>query len=399
MKVALICERNLPVSTGGGPKLNLWAITEELCMRGHQVHVLYIIGSVDANGQLSREDRYSISALHARGVVVSVAIFSGLHPMAVAEMLAQIQPDVITSLGSWHMAWCASYNQSVPRVVLVGDPEHLIECYRMQYEHRDRVLDYHEIVHLRNNSILKKQAYLPLVQSCDYAFCTGNHSTQWFQKEGFQMEYLPMPVPDSVFPGWRRRKEDMPQNPKPRILLAGHLQGMATLSSLYYLVENVLPYMDDIDDYDWHICGGQSLSSDLKTRFKPYPQIKIRGYVEDIRKEILQADIFLCTTSIPVGTRTRLVEAMSLGSCIVAHTANGLGQPEFEDGVNVALSDNGGGIATHIKYLSASPETRYNMGHAARETFEQKFCTSKSAGRLVDKLEEVVNDNSPSRAK
>jgi len=393
MKVALICERNLPVSTGGGPKLNLWAITEELRMRGHQVHVLYIIGSLDANGQLSLEDRYSVAALQARGVRVSVAIFSGLHPQAVAEILAEIQPDVITSLGSWHMAWCASYNQSVPRVVLVGDPEHLIDSYRMQYEHRDRVLDYNEIVQLHNHSMFKKQAYLPLVQSCDYAFCTGNHSTQWFQNVGFQMEYIPMPVPDSVFPGWRRRKEDMPQNLKPRILMAGHLQGMATLSSLYYLVENVLPCMDDIDDYDWHICGGESLTSDLKRRFKPYPQMQFRGYVEDIRKEMLQADIFLCTTSIPVGTRTRLVEAMSLGSCMVAHSANGIGQPEFENGVNVALADTGSLLAKLIKSLADTPDVRFEMGHAARETFEREFCTAKSAGRIVDKLEEVINDN------
>jgi len=393
MKVVMVCERNLPVSTGGGPKLNQWAITEELRMRGHEVHILYITSSVDANGRLFQENLNNIAALHARGVRVSIAVFNGLHPMAVSEMLAQIQPDVIISLGSWHMTWCASYNRSIPRVVLVGDPEHLIECYRMQYEHRERVLDYNEIVQIHNYSMFKKQAYLPLVQSCDYAFCTGNHSTQWFQSIGLQMEYLPMSIPDSVFPGWRRRKEDMPQNPKPRILLPGHLTGMATLSSLYYLVENILPCMDDIDDYEWRVCGGDTLMPDLQQRFKMYPQIEFVGYVEDIRKEMLQADILLCSTSIPVGTRCRLVEAMSLGSCIVAHTANSLGQPEIEDGVNVALSDNGVGIAALIRHLSTSPETRFNMGHAARETFEREFCTSKSAGRLVDKLEEVTNAN------
>jgi len=386
----MVCERNLPMSTGGGPKLNQWAITEELRARGHQIFVLYITGSVDSEGNLSQEDQYGIAALRARGVqVVAMDFKRGLHPMAISEMLAQIQPDVITSLGSWHMAWCAAYDQSVPRVVLVGDPEHLIDCYRMQYEHRDRVLNYNEIVQIHNRSISKKQAYLPLVQSCDYAFCTAEQSAKWFQSIGLQMEYLPMPVPDSVFPGWRRRKEDMPNNSKPRILLAGHLTGMATLSSLYYLVENILPCMDDIDDYEWRICGGDILMSDLKNRFQQYPQIEFVGYVEDIRKEMLQADIFLCPTAITVGVRTRLVEAMSLGSCIVAHSANGLGQPEFENGVNVALLDNGWDIAASIRYLSASPDKRLEMGHAARETFESKFCTAKSAGRVVDKLEEV----------
>jgi len=149
--------------------------------------------------------------------------------------------------------------------------------------------------------------------------------------------------------------------------------------------------MDDIDDYEWRVCGGDVLISDLQQRFKMYPQIEFVGYVGDIRKEILQADIFLCPTSIPVGVRTRLVEAMSLGSCIVAHSANGLGQPEFENGINVLLSETGLGIASLIKYIANSQDDKIRLGHAARETFEREFCTAKSAGRVVDKLETVVS--------
>lgn len=389
----MICERNLPMSTGGGPKINQWAIVDELRVRGHQVSVIYI-GISDEDGQISDDDRYGIAALQARGIMVIYVDFKrGTTPSSISEMITQIRPDVLFGLGSWQMAWCAAYDSKVPRVCIVGDPEHLLESYRFQYEHRDRVLTHGEIVDLYTRSMVRKNVYLPTLRDCTATFCTAKHSADWLRKVGIEnMEYLPMPVPEPAFPGWRRREEDMPKNDKPRIILTGHVLGIATLSGLYYLVDEILPNMEDIDDYDWHVFGGESIDTlpDLARKFKQYPQIQFRGYVEDIRKEMLQADILLVPTPITVGVRTRIVEAFGLGSCVVAHSNNGLGQPELEDGVNISLSDNGGGIAALIRFLDTAPQKRFEMGHAARATFEEKFCTAKSAGRVADVMESVI---------
>lgn len=385
MKVTMICENALPESTGGGPRLNQYAICEELRQRGHQLQIVWITSLTE----LDQHTQIAIQALNARGMQVQPIPYAQASPSLISHVLNRFKPDVIFSLGTWGIAWASAYQVSTPRVVMLGDPEHYLPTYRRQLKNPEP-LTYEEVAQMHIDGMASKEVYLNVLSTCTAAFCAAKHSVDWFNRQGFNVEYVPMPVVEPAYMGWRRRKEDMPQNEKPRILQAGHLGGIATLSSLYYLVDEVLPNMDDIDDYDWHICGGDELQSDLVAKFKKYPQIKFRGYVEDIRKEILQADIFLCTTSSTCGVRTRLVEAMALGSCIVAHSSNGVGQPEFVTGENLAMQDSGEGVAQYIRWLGNSPDERYEMGLAARQTYEDSFRTELSAGRIVSKMEEIT---------
>jgi len=385
MKVTIISENSLPMSTGGGPRLNQYAICEELRQRGHQVQIIWIT----TNQEIGLHEAIGLQALQARGMQVIPMPYATCNPSAVSRLLGSISPDVVFGLGTYNIAWAAAYNPAVPRICMLGDPEHIIQGYRRQYKNPEP-MSYEEIAQYHNMGMQAKESYLQILQTCTAAFCAARHSTKWFQDQGLAVEYIPMPVVEPAYLGWRRRKEDMPNNPKPRILMAGHLGGIATLSSLYYLADEVLPHMDDIDDYDWHICGGDTLQEDLVNRFKKYPQIQFRGYVEDIRKEILQADIFLCTTSTTVGVRTRLVEAMALGSCIVAHSANGFGQPEFISNNNILLPESAEQMIVHIKELGKDSELRHTYGLAARQTYEDHFRTELSAGRIIDKMEEVV---------
>ena len=386
MKVTMICENSLPMSTGGGPRLNQYAICEELRQKGHQLQIVWITSQTE----LHQFDQIALQALSARGMGVVPIPYAECSPSLVSRVLTSFHPGVIFSLGTWGIAWAAAYNRDIPRICMLGDPEHYLPTFRRQL--RDpNPMTYEEIAQIHTTGMESKDVYLNVLGTCAAAFCAAQHSVEWFRKQGFDVEYVPMPVVEPAYLGWRRRKEDMPQNEKTRILMAGHLGGIATLSSLYYLADEVLPNMDDLDDYDWHICGGDALQPDLVNRFKKYPQIQFRGYVEDIRKEILQADIFLCTTATTVGVRTRLVEAMALGSCIVAHSNNGVGQPEFVDNGNIYMSDNGKDIAHTLHSVATHEEMRYPLGLAARQTYEDHFRTELSAGRIVQKMEEVTN--------
>jgi len=384
MKVTMICEEVIPASTGGGPRINQWAICDELRIRGHQVQVIYIPRTNNPNMGID------ITALNNRGVSVASVGFDVATPFEISRMISAFIPDIIFGLSTWNIAWASAYNPPTPRVCVVGDLEHTIHAQRRQLRNPEP-MSYGEIANFHIMGMQIKDISTALLKTCSAVFCTAEHSALWFQSQGLPVEYLPMPVVEPAFPGWRRRKEDMPQNAKPRILQAGHLGGIATLSAMHYLLDYVLPNMPDYTDYDWHICGGDSLLPILANRFKQYPEIQFRGYVEDIRKEILQADIFLCTTSTTVGVRTRLVEAMALGSCIVAHSNNGIGQPEFENWSNISMCDTGEEIAIEIRRLISDAELRYWMGISARQTYEEKFCTALSAGRVIDVMEEIVN--------
>ena len=383
MRVTMISESDLPSSTGGGPRINQWAICDELRTRGHQVQVINIPKSDNPNRHMDTQ------ALINRGIYVSNISYQEATPYQILGSMLPFQPDIIIGLSTWNIAWASAYNSSIPRVCIVGDLEHTITAQRRQLTNTEP-LTYEEMASLHNLGMVVKDMASQVLSTCSAVFCTAEHSARWFQSQGLNVEYLPMPVVEPAFSGWRRRKEDMPNNPKPRILQAGHLRGIATISAMNYLLDHVLPTMPDYTDYDWHICGGDGLLPHQAARFKQYPEIQFRGYVPDIRKEILQADIFLCTTSTTIGVRTRLVEAMALGSCIVAHENNGIGQPEFQNGTNILLTGGGEEMVQTLRTLAEMPEERYEIGLAARETYEEKFSTAKSAGRFADVLEGVI---------
>lgn len=382
MNVTMICS-TLPSGTGGGPRLNQWAIADELKQRGHNVSIIWMAQEV------TDRTRYELAALGGRGIAVQGMQIQGAHPSPVSAAIGATEPDVIFGLASWTIAWASAFDRQVPRVCMIGDPEHLIHLYRRQYANRSSPLIYEELVGLHQDAINSKKVYLDILKECAATVCPVAHSVDWFRGQGLNTEYVPMPVVDPAFPGWRRREEDMPKNEKPRILLAGHLNGIATMSGLYFLAEDILPHLD-VDAYDWNICGAETLTPDLATRFKPYPQIKFRGYVEDIRAEILRADISLVPTPITLGVRTRIVESMGLGACIVAHSANGVGQPEAVDAVNIALAGTGEDIAKLMGLYANHPELRQRMGHAARATFDEHFVVAKSAGRICEIMEGVA---------
>ncbi len=237
-----------------------------------------------------------------------------------------------------------------------------------------------------------KDLLIPLLKDCAKVGNFCSHHAEWLREQGVDCDHTRMAIFDSAYTGWRRRWEDMPQNPKPRILLAGHINGIATLSGLFYLSEDILPHMD-LSKYDIHICGGEIPRPDLVTRFKNYPSIIWRGFVPDIRKEILQADIFLCPTPITLGLRTRLIEIMSLGGFIIAHTGNSAGMKELVHGENCVMADTGEGIANLIEEYSNNPEERYRMGLKARETYEEYFAPDVAGKFMVEMIEEAVRNN------
>ena len=253
-------------------------------------------------------------------------------------------------------------------------------------------MSYAHIGALYKSCVAYKDQYLPLLKSCTKVgnFCA--HHAEWLQEQGVDCDHTRMAILDSAFPGWVRAPEDMPKNDKTRILLAGHMIGIATMSGLYFLTEDIMPHLANKKKYDINVYGDDAITPDLQTRLKAWPDIKLNGFIPDIRKEILQADIFLCPTPIPLGLRTRLIEVMSLGGFIICHEGNTIGMPEIVNGVNAAVGSTGKEIADLIKKYSNEPEERYRMGLAARETYEKYFSPEVAGGVMVDMIEGVASN-------
>ena len=99
--------------------------------------------------------------------------------------------------------------------------------------------------------------------------------------------------------------------------------------------------------------------------------LTITGFLDDIRPALVNADIY-CHISRQEGLPTALLEAMSLGRCVVASRVGGI--PEVLDGSNGCLVETDAlRIQSMIHELLEDESRRRILGDAARRTIERDY--------------------------
>ena len=370
----------LPSHTGGGVAMVNWAILYELRSRGHNVMV-----ATQAK-KPSQESKQAIADIKA-GLVL-------YDENTNLEAIEDFVSDVIFCYTTSSLQRC-SFPSSIPRVCAMVDLDHLIPLYRRQYYMRSQPLSYVEVVGMHQQAMGIKDAVKPLIQTCHSLIEHAYHHNKWYNEvAGINCTYIPMPVIDPIFPGWTRDKRTWSvksyTNPTfmPRITLAGHLGGVATLSGLYFLAEDVLPNYKDDPKVRFYVSGAESMFPDLATRMTPFIDrgwVTLQGYVPDIQKEMINSNIVLVPTPIDLGFRTRIVEAWSLGCCVITHPANLLGMPETIAGENILAPATGNEMAEMIKEVAGDTEMQQRIGRAARASYEEHYRGSES--KVVDMIE------------
>ena len=371
----------VPHHTGGGVAESSWATLQELRLRGHQVLVL----TEHASSQPAVAE-----ALRQAGAEHSVA--TAEERQAVVEAW---RPDAIFALSVSSIVPFDILPQ-VPRLCVVGDLDHQVPLYRRQYYARAVPLNYPELANLHKRAIGIKAAVSPMLKQCHTVVASCRHHSVWLESQGIPNQFIPAPAVDPKQKGWVRPLDSYPSNPCPRISMAGHLQGIATLSGLYFLAEDVMPWLlsDDGMRCEIRIAGAERLYQDLATRLMPYLDpsgpVTLLGYVEDIQAEMMQSEICLVTTPIDLGVRTRIIDAMALGCCLVIHQANlaGFAEGELMPGENCLVGATGLEIMEALKTAADDPELRIRLGQNARQTFEK--CHLDSAAKTVDLIEQMV---------
>src|SRR5207248_1498057 len=78
------------------------------------------------------------------------------------------------------------------------------------------------------------------------------------RRDGVRAWYVRSPIMDAVGSSWEERRRALSGNPKPRILLIGHLRGIATISGLHVFVDEVLPELTAVlgpEGFDVEVVG------------------------------------------------------------------------------------------------------------------------------------------------
>ena len=102
------------------------------------------------------------------------------------------------------------------------------------------------------------------------------------------------------------------------------------------------------------------------------PNVKIEGFVEDVRPAYERAAVVLAPLVASAGTNIKVLEAMAMGKAVVS-TPAGVNGLDLAPGEDFVLVETAGEMAAAIERLLASPAERREIEAAARRRVERDY--------------------------
>jgi glycosyltransferase involved in cell wall biosynthesis len=407
VRVAVVVGHGVPNPTAGGATLTNWTIVQHLVGQGHEVTVLPLLGAeyVDPTGSTVEQRVRALEALGANvmplrshiGVATPNAplhrsldlpaeqLFPTLADRdTVRTALESARPDVVFAY-HWEALAALDGVHVAPKLGVAVDLSHLPHLYRWRADlRREPARSVRTLPILLARLRKHPQLMVRFVRDCDAAGDFAAHHAAWLRRHGAaNCEYLCTPVPDPLGDAWQAAREHIAVE-KPRLLLMGHLRGIATLEGLQLALEGVLPILERAlgsDGFEVRLVGGYDAPPKL-ARLLDRPSITLCGHTEDPAPEFLSADAILVPTPIRLGTRVRIISAFSYGTPVVAHEANARGIPELAHQDNAWLGRTPEELATGILRVFGDEALRTQLSENGRKTFESQFEASVAAGRI-----------------
>ncbi len=111
--------------------------------------------------------------------------------------------------------------------------------------------------------------------------------------------------------------------------------------------------------------------------------VQVTGFVEDVRRSLDEAEVFVCPITQGGGTRLKILDAMAMGLPVVGHemALEGL---DVVPGLHVLVAQDAEGIARAVEGLLKDPDLRRRLGRAARARVHELYSTPAVHQHLVE---------------
>jgi hypothetical protein len=429
MKISMVTA-GLPNPTSGGGALTAWTIACSVRAAGHDVQIVALENFHDSASRRTREDM--LASLRDAGLAVSVVDARRAADSATAAArrpshwgkvtgllgsrraaldrlewffpLSAASGEVTHRLEEYAPDWIFVYhfdalaaafrNGVAPTMAGVGDPVHLPEYFRCRLAARACPVPERARIWLQfqRRAFWQRRLMVAMLDSCAASGAFAAHHAAWLRRQGAaHCAYLRTPVPDAAGGTWAARRAAAGRPAKPKVLLIGHMRGIATLSGLEFFARDVLPRLErqfGNDAFEVHLVGGFEPPAELKALLTR-PNVLFRGHIEPADDEFLTAAAVVVPTPIPLGIRVRIITAFSFGCCIVTHRANVEGIPELRNEVNALVTGDGPAMVAALARCLADRELAARLGREARATYERAFSPATAGAAIVRELERL----------
>lgn len=166
-----------------------------------------------------------------------------------------------------------------------------------------------------------------------------------------------------------------------RLLHVGTLASTASSKMLGYWMDELLPVLSKLPfDIEIRFVGR---SAQIQESRWDNIRLVFLGHEEKLDEEFELCDAFFSPMDYPVGTRTRILTAISHGVTTIADHSASLGLPELKDGDDIFYGRDPEQIAAIIKTLKLHPELQEKVGRAARLKWENLYQPSTNVGAIL----------------
>lgn len=168
------------------------------------------------------------------------------------------------------------------------------------------------------------------------------------------------------------------------VAFVGNLSYINNVEAAKYIAHSVLPLVKKEIPECRFLIAGASPSQELKKLENE--NLKIQGWLDDIRDAYAWSRIFIAPIFLAVGQQNKILEAMSMGlPCVTTHHVNNaIGA---EPGESILLADDAASFAKEIIFLLKNDEVEQSVSEKGLLFVRKNFSWESSVKTLRDILE------------
>ena len=169
-----------------------------------------------------------------------------------------------------------------------------------------------------------------------------------------------------------------------RVVFYGSLGGSLNRQCVFRCARQIMPLIwRDVPDAEFWIVGANPPPE--VTDLQADSRIHVTGFVPDVASVLATMRVVLCPWRGTYGFRSRLIEAMAVGTPVVA-TPDAVYGMEMVDGEGLLLAEQDGMLAEHCRILLQDGGLAQQVSSRARAQVEERFSFDATYGKLAQEL-------------
>jgi len=164
------------------------------------------------------------------------------------------------------------------------------------------------------------------------------------------------------------------------LVFAGSLETYPNRDAVTYLLQDIWPRLLAERPERRLTLVGRSPAPDAVAAARD-PRVRVTGRVDDVRRYIAAAGIYVCPIRVGGGTRLKVLDALAMGKPMVA-TATAVEGLELVAGEHYLRAETPEEFVAHIRRLEGDASLRCRLGAAGRELVERRYSWDVIGRRL-----------------